>query len=257
MGTAVKILLAAGIHPVDIASALKVQPVRVRSLLEDREEPVGESRKRAKIRGRGNWKTKTIAAAALLAALGLGYEAISRMLDVSPKEAERIVTSNQGMVAAFRDARRPGKHGEPPRYPASVERRAGPTKEQLWLTRVLFAEAANQSLQVKRAVARVILNRVGHPWYAKDLLGVITQSNQFSSLGGRLWRLSENPESLTGPNRRAYLRCAEIARQATSGRLSDPGIGDAIMFHDDSISCPWSGVERVAKIGRMVFYRAR
>lgn len=49
-----------------------------------------------------------------------------------------------------------------------------------WLSRIIFAESGNQSLEGKIGVGNVILNRVNSPSFPNTIYGVIFQSNQFT-----------------------------------------------------------------------------
>lgn len=46
---------------------------------------------------------------------------------------------------------------------------------------ILMSEARGEGMEGMQAVGNVIQNRVGHPWYDKDLKTVVTQPNAFSS----------------------------------------------------------------------------
>ena len=51
-----------------------------------------------------------------------------------------------------------------------------------WLSRVVYAESGNQSLDGKIAVANVVLNRVKSPIFPNTIEGVLAQKNQFPTL---------------------------------------------------------------------------
>lgn len=56
-----------------------------------------------------------------------------------------------------------------------------------WLSRVIFAEAGNQTLKGQMAVGNVVLNRVESRQFPNTIVEVLSQRNQFSTwLGGRL-----------------------------------------------------------------------
>ncbi len=55
------------------------------------------------------------------------------------------------------------------------------TDDLFWMSRVIFAESGNESLEGKIAVGNVVLNRVASPSYPDTLLGVLSQQNQFST----------------------------------------------------------------------------
>ena len=50
-----------------------------------------------------------------------------------------------------------------------------------WLSRIIYAEAGNQSLEGQMAVGNVIMNRVENPAFPDTILGVISQKNQFTT----------------------------------------------------------------------------
>jgi len=50
----------------------------------------------------------------------------------------------------------------------------------LWLSRIIYAESGNQSLEGKIAVGNVVMNRVKHPQFPNTLYDVLFQKNQFS-----------------------------------------------------------------------------
>ena len=50
-----------------------------------------------------------------------------------------------------------------------------------WLSRVIYAESGNQSLEGQMAVGNVVMNRVAHPAYPNTVEGVLAQKNQFST----------------------------------------------------------------------------
>ena len=66
-----------------------------------------------------------------------------------------------------------------------------------WLSRVIFAESGNQSLEGKMAVGNVVLNRVASPIFPNSIHGVLAQKNQFSTYkGGKLANRTPNEGSV-------------------------------------------------------------
>ena len=55
-----------------------------------------------------------------------------------------------------------------------------------WLSRVVYAESGNQSLDGKIAVANVVLNRVKSPIFPNTIEGVLAQKNQFPTYGSAM-----------------------------------------------------------------------
>lgn len=69
--------------------------------------------------------------------------------------------------------------------------------ELFWLSRVIYAESGNQSLEGKMAVGNVVLNRTNHDTWPDTIYGVISQRNQFSTFrGGRLANRTPNVGSV-------------------------------------------------------------
>lgn len=50
-----------------------------------------------------------------------------------------------------------------------------------WLSRIIYRESGNQSLEGQMAVGNVVLNRVANPVFPNTVEGVLAQKNQFSS----------------------------------------------------------------------------
>ena len=66
-----------------------------------------------------------------------------------------------------------------------------------WLSRVIFAESGNQSLEGKMAVGNVVLNRKTSPIFPDSIHGVLAQKNQFSTYkGGALAKRTPNEGSV-------------------------------------------------------------
>ena len=81
------------------------------------------------------------------------------------------------------------------------------------LSRIIFAEAGNQSIEGQIAVGATILNRVASEMYPNTIRDVITQKGQFSSVkGGEVYAFGEvvNFESIPDS-------CKEAARRALQG----------------------------------------
>lgn len=66
-----------------------------------------------------------------------------------------------------------------------------------WLSRVIYAEAGNQSLEGQMAVGNVVLNRVADPVFPNTVKGVIAQKNQFTTYqGGKLAERTPSAKSV-------------------------------------------------------------
>ncbi len=201
--------------------------------------------------------SKTAAAVAVMLAMGVGGKVMHKMLrahgmHVEPAEVARLVKAPEVQQEAER--LKPQVSTQPtvaPSAPASIQNNA-----EQYLTRVLFAEAANQSRAAKEAVAQVIMNRVARRGYPKSIIGVITARNAFSSYpGSPLWVRSASPDQLPRLDKVAYDECASVASAAINNRLPDR-IGDAVLYHDTSIDKPWGeAAQEIGRIGNFIFYR--
>ena len=64
-----------------------------------------------------------------------------------------------------------------------------------WLSRVIYRESGNQSLEGQMAVGNVILNRVASPEFPNTVEGVLAQKNQFSTYKSGALRETNPSES--------------------------------------------------------------
>lgn len=64
-----------------------------------------------------------------------------------------------------------------------------------WLSRIIYAESGNQSLEGKIAVGNVVMNRVNSPLFPNNIYDVLTQPNQFSP-AKNLSKRTPNSESI-------------------------------------------------------------
>ena len=63
-----------------------------------------------------------------------------------------------------------------------------------WLSRIIYAESGNQSLDGKIAVGNVVMNRVNNPLFPDNIYDVLNQKNQFSP-ASTLSKRTPNSES--------------------------------------------------------------
>jgi hypothetical protein len=261
---AVKYMVDIGRNPLHFADELGMQPIRIRSIMSGYMQKSHNIMEAAKPQQKGanyvnrsssTWKTKVVAGISMLAALGMGIPTIARMVNRPEHEVKTVVDLNQQKIQQMKENGK-ARRNEPIRYPLQDRKKVEGTQEHLWFTRILFAEAANQPIRAKEAVAQVVMNRVKSGRYPINIMGVILQSKQFSGYNSRLWRISEKPDELNTINKRAYLQCADVARRAIEGQLPNH-VGVATLYHDKSISLPWtaSKVKHIIDIGHFSFYQ--
>ncbi|WP_114521755.1 cell wall hydrolase [Altererythrobacter sp. ZODW24] len=120
------------------------------------------------------------------------------------------------------------------------------------MTEAVYYEAANESLQGKRGVAQVILNRLKHPAYPNSVCGVVYEGSnkrvcQFSfTCDGSLLRK---------PMARQWITSRAVAAASLSG-TREPSVGTATHYHADYVLPYWAHkLAKVQVVGTHIFYR--
>lgn len=126
------------------------------------------------------------------------------------------------------------------------------------LAATMWAEARSEGADGMRAVAHVIVNRIGDR-FGDDLETVILAPRQFSAwnIGDPNRPLARNPERYAtgGANLETWTLAQQIAREVLSGQSVDPTNG-ALFYHTRTIRPWWSRYGEDARtIGAHVFYR--
>lgn len=112
-----------------------------------------------------------------------------------------------------------------------------------WLSRVIYAESGNQSLEGKMAVGNVVMNRVNSPLFPNTIVGVLSQRNQFTTYrGGSLAHRTPNEGSVIA------------AKLVLDGGVVEETRG-ALYF--DSLANSWASRHKtfVCRLGAHKFYR--
>jgi N-acetylmuramoyl-L-alanine amidase len=126
------------------------------------------------------------------------------------------------------------------------------------LAATMWGEARSEGEDGMRAVAHVMVNRVG-PRFGEDLRSVILAPKQFSvwNSGDPNRPLVRNPERYAtgGENLETWIAAQRIAYEVLSGASTDPTDG-ALFYHTTAIKPRWSryGVGKET-IGAHIFYR--
>lgn len=123
------------------------------------------------------------------------------------------------------------------------------------LARNIYYEAGYEPFEGKVAVAQVTLNRAESGHFPSDICKVVYQKNivyekvlcQFS------WYCEQATlkKPMNGP---VYYESMEVAKKVLLEGFRLPSVKDALYFHGDYINPGWKK-ERVAKIGRHIFYK--
>ncbi len=125
------------------------------------------------------------------------------------------------------------------------------------LAATTWAEARSEGEEGMRAVAHVIVNRIG-PRFGEDISTVVLSPKQFSSwnLHDPNRPLAQNPEryATSGENLETWNTAQEVAREVLKGQSQDPTNG-ALFYHTRAVHPRWArfgiGIKR---IGAHIFY---
>jgi spore germination cell wall hydrolase CwlJ-like protein len=125
------------------------------------------------------------------------------------------------------------------------------------MTQNVYYEASHEPAEGKIAVAQVVMNRVAHPDYPKDPCQVIFQKNVFYSgvVCQFTWYCDGSMERR--PIREDLWReSQEAAKLVLLENFRLTGLEQALFYHADYVNPRWQK-DRVAKIGRHIFYKPR
>lgn len=121
------------------------------------------------------------------------------------------------------------------------------------LAQAVYYEAALEPLQGRRAVAQVVLNRVRHPAYPKNVCGVVYQGAQRHT--GCQFSFTCDGALLRTPAAGPWREAREVARAALAGYV-EPSVGTATFYHADYVLPKWAyQLGKITQIGRHLFYR--
>lgn len=120
------------------------------------------------------------------------------------------------------------------------------------LALALYWEAKTEGRDGMLAVAAVIMNRVWHPAFPRDVCGVVSEGGREPPCQFSWWC---DGRSDLPSERLAWQSAARIAYEVLHAPLPDP-TGGALFFHDYRIAVPWTlPRQQTARIGRHIFYR--
>ena len=136
--------------------------------------------------------------------------------------------------------------------PASV-REAG---ELRCLAEGIYFESRGETKAGQAAVAQVILNRVRAPAFPGSICAVVYQNQAWRNRCQFSFACDGIPERIH--SKRHWRIAKDIARAAVEGRVWFADIGSSTHYHATYVNPRWNrGMERVARIGRHIFYRTR
>lgn len=123
------------------------------------------------------------------------------------------------------------------------------------LAKNIYYEAGGEPFEGKVAVAQVTLNRAENIGFPGDICQVIYQKNKFYDqvLCQFSWTC-QSVNSLKPMNKAEFHESTVVAKKVLLEGFRLPSLENALYFHADYIKPGWQR-ERVAKIGRHIFYK--
>ncbi|MGB3739325.1 MAG: cell wall hydrolase [Pontixanthobacter sp.] len=120
------------------------------------------------------------------------------------------------------------------------------------LTAAVYYEGGNETVQGKRAIAQVILNRVRHPAFPQSICGVIYQGSERRT--GCQFTFTCDGSLTRKPARASWDRARIVAVAAIEG-LVEPAVGMATHYHANYVVPYWaSSLDKIAAIDTHIFY---
>jgi spore germination cell wall hydrolase CwlJ-like protein len=125
--------------------------------------------------------------------------------------------------------------------------------EENCLARAIYFEARSESDMGQLAVAKVILNRVKSPNYAKSICGVVYQGSGTRNSCQFSFACDGQPDDVNQPA--AWAHAKSIAQRAINNDPAVAMLGAATNYHADYVKPKWAkSLRRMARIGRHIFY---
>ena len=138
-------------------------------------------------------------------------------------------------------------------YPVKINKTVEITdyKQLACRAKNIYFEAGHEPFEGKIAVAVITMNRVKHNAFPDNVCDVVYERNrrtcQFS------WTCEKKRNKI---NHAKYIESIEAARLVMQGKASIDILEDALYYHADYVNPRWNK-QRVAKIGRHIFYEPR
>ena len=121
------------------------------------------------------------------------------------------------------------------------------------MTAAIYYEAGFESLEGKRAVGQVIINRLRNPLFPKTVCGVVFQGSDRTS--GCQFTFTCDGALARKPDEEAWESARKVAIAALHGYVMKK-VGNATHYHADYVAPYWSpSLVKVAVVGQHIFYR--
>ncbi len=124
------------------------------------------------------------------------------------------------------------------------------------LARAIYYEAGSEPAAGKRAVAHVVLNRMGDKRFPSTACGVVYQGANDNRPGCQFSWACDGINKAIATASAAWQESKQIAAVILSGNRDNNPVGGALFFHNNSVRPKWATSERfIARIGGHNFYR--
>ena len=129
------------------------------------------------------------------------------------------------------------------------------SQKDVWcMAQAIYFEARGESYRGQVAVGQVVMNRLAHPIYPKDICQVVFQNQQMHNACQFSFACDGRPELVT--DQKSWKQADEIAKGVISGSLYLTEVGKATHYHANYVYPDWAPrLKRVAKIGHHIFYQ--
>ena len=122
------------------------------------------------------------------------------------------------------------------------------------MAEAIYFEARGETYRGQVAVGQVVMNRLAHPIYPKDICQVVFQNQQMHNACQFSFACDGIPETVNDP--KSWKQADAIARGVISGSLYLPEVGKATHYHANYVYPDWAPrLKRVTKIGHHIFYQ--
>lgn len=125
------------------------------------------------------------------------------------------------------------------------------------LAQNIYHEAGYEPFEGKVAVAQVTLNRAASGNFPSDICAVVYQKSViYSKVICQFSWYCEQPSRMRPVNNAAFAESMAVAKKVLLEGFKLDGLRNAMYYHADYVNPGW-GKEKIAKIGRHIFYSER
>ncbi len=129
------------------------------------------------------------------------------------------------------------------------------SQKDVWcMANAIYFEARGESYRGQVAVGQVVMNRLAHPIYPKNICAVVYQNQQMRNACQFSFACDGIPETINDP--KSWAQANEIAKGVINGSLYLPEVAKATHYHATYVYPDWAPrLKRVTKIGHHIFYQ--